>query len=457
MEFRLKSAFGNRPISAEMGNKQKLLLIFFFASLVLVLDFVQRQAPASNALDLLPASRFLKLAEEPTVYYVNQYRQKIPIPSAKVFLSYGAEWQDVETIEKAELDFYKNAEYIKLIGNARVYFLKDGVKRYLTQKAASALKILPEEVVAVNRTEFNAYASGETMEEEEASGLQTQKNTALLSEVEAQKCVPDESVGGEDGCKIFEALEKNDVSLCGQISSPEWKGKCYSSFIPDGADSLVNCSKLENGPEKNNCIQSMAIAKSDSALCSQIMDTEKAKVCESYVGVSSRQIGSCDRLAGDNGNACNFIFGTLNQDTASCEKISNPEMKNSCRESINQTLSINGVAGNKTFLTALAGAGRWLLPAKAQAQFGSILSRVVGGKFLAGLTFDIFTITITPPCMMVSVIGPRPGIFSWRGPRIYDNFFKTAWHSQTNMLGLASNVPTICPPTLNMFGSSLTP
>ncbi len=79
----------------------------------------------------------------------------------------------------------------------------------------------------------------------------------------------------------------------------------------------------------------------------------------------------------------------------------------------------------------------------------------VGGKFLPGLV-DIYT--PDPFCgLLVSVIGPRPGVFTFAPVRIYNYFPQAPWHVGLNMLGLSGPPLGVCPPPLFMFGSGLTP
>src|SRR3989344_906238 len=227
-------------------QRKAVFQIFLLAALFFVSDFFAHSGLTLNALDLMPASRLLKLADEPTVYYVNQKGLKLPIPSAEVFLSYDAKWEDIEVVSPEELNFYLAAEYIKLIGDAKVYQLKNGVKRYLTQSAASSLKIFPEEVIPVNKTEFNAYESGETLGEAEAIALREEKDAAKLLASQSQVCVPDENAGGENGCTIFKAVQTRDASQCGEITDEKWKAKCLASVIPESGDATTNCESIVN-------------------------------------------------------------------------------------------------------------------------------------------------------------------------------------------------------------------
>lgn len=110
-----------------------------------------------------PVSKYVKVEGNATVYWVTSWGAKMPVLSAQVFLSYGGRWEDVVTVSQEILDAYDDVEYIKLSGNARVYKIEGGVKRYLTPAAASRLNINPATVVTVNPTEFAAYRTGSTI------------------------------------------------------------------------------------------------------------------------------------------------------------------------------------------------------------------------------------------------------------------------------------------------------
>lgn len=107
----------------------------------------------------------------------------------------------------------------------------------------------------------------------------------------------------------------------------------------------------------------------------------------------------------------------------------------------------------KTLLVATAAVvSLAFAPKPAQALTPGIIP--VGGRFLPGL-FDIYTPSII--CgVQVAVAGPRPGVFTFVPVQVYRYFYMTPWHVGLNMVGNAALTPP-CPPSLYMFGSSLTP
>lgn len=103
------------------------------------------------------------------------------------------------------------------------------------------------------------------------------------------------------------------------------------------------------------------------------------------------------------------------------------------------------------FVFMLAGVVYTVTPSRVSALTAM---NPVGGRFLPGL-FDIFTPSLCG--LLVSVAGPKPGVFVWAPVMVYDEFYKTFNHVGTNMLGLSTPPLGICPPVLYIVGSSLIP
>lgn len=108
--------------------------------------------------------RYVRVAGDPTVYWVTPWNAKMPILSAEVFYSYGSKWEQVQTISQEALDDLDDVEYIKLKGNARVYKIDGAVKRYVYPVAAQRLNIDPAKVVTINETEFYSYRTGKAIQ-----------------------------------------------------------------------------------------------------------------------------------------------------------------------------------------------------------------------------------------------------------------------------------------------------
>ncbi len=304
-----------------------ILLAVLFTMIVAVHQTGARAAESNS--DDRSTGRILKSEQKPAVYFVSKAGFKLGFPNAKVFLSYGYKWADATSVPAEELNGYKQTEYIKQIGNAAVYKIENGQKRYLTQASAAALAIEPNSVIPVNKTEFKFYKSAATISEAEAKQIvESKKQTALQpgENFDPKKCTADARVGGVDGCIIYQALLENNVQLCEQAHEENWKAKCYGSFLLLSGDPLVNCSKLTNSAAKDICIQSIAFGKKDSSLCQKINSQDTRLQCGASIGVANKDITVCESLPDNQSqiskDACKFTFALLNNQQNVCDKIS---------------------------------------------------------------------------------------------------------------------------------------
>ncbi len=393
-------------------------------------------------------SRLLKTANNPTVYYVSPGGIKMPFPNTDIFLSYKNKWQDIKVVSEAEISIYPDVEYIKLGNRKKIYWLQNNVKRLIDDKLVKQKNITDEQVIVVNKKEFEFYKTGAVVATEEI--ISSQKNN---TETE-NKCVPNKEAGGDEGCKIFTALEHKDVTACFKITDETWQAKCFESFAVEDVSALNGCESLRNPELKNDCISQIALTTQNKILCEKLTDKNQKAFCESKIAIRQKEATACEQLvSGDSEvgkNYCWFIYGTINNSLTACEKIdSQSKYKNGCKEIINSKIAYQEYYKPKS-VSILAS----ILKIKsAEAQSVVTGEFPVGGKFLPG-AFDIYTPTPIPPCMLVTVIGPRPGTFNFFPTFIYDYFLMAPTHINLNMLGMARIFPP-CPPTLYLVGSGL--
>lgn len=399
----------------------------------------------------LTVSRLVKTENSSTVFYVNEYGLKIPFPTAEIFLSYKNKWQDIQIVSEAEIDFYKSAKYIRLVGSKKVYFLQNNLKQFVEEKFVKQIGIAEKNVIVVNKKEFNFYKIGKQASLVDLGGVQS-KIISLEN-----SCKSDQTTGGEAGCKIFTALEKQDINICFEIESEVWRAKCFESLSASTEKVLEACRSLQNKELKTNCISQVAFRNQNQNVCQILENKNEQDFCESKLAIKQKQTTACDKLIGGDSevgkNYCLFIFATVHSNSAVCEKIaSESKYKNSCTEIIYSKVAFREML--KPLRTSLFASLSKIKLAQAQT---SVLTGAipVGGKFLAG-AFDIYTPTPYPPCMLVTVVGPSPGIFNFLPTFIYDYFIEAPTHINLNMLGVARILPP-CPPTLYMLGSGLRP
>ncbi|PIS35461.1 MAG: hypothetical protein COT36_02290, partial [Parcubacteria group bacterium CG08_land_8_20_14_0_20_38_56] len=83
------------------------------------------------------------------------------VPNPEVFNSYNFSWGDIITVSPTELKEYGQANLIRGIGEAKVYLVENGKKRWVetaeifTKKSYDWLKI-----VEINEIELKAYPTG---------------------------------------------------------------------------------------------------------------------------------------------------------------------------------------------------------------------------------------------------------------------------------------------------------
>jgi hypothetical protein len=110
--------------------------------------------------------RLITLGESNTVFWVSSSNFKLPMLSEKVFKSYNNKWEDVARVEQDEFDYYPETRFIRLAGNGAIYFLDEaGMKRVIPTKIWNEAGIDAEEIIDVNKTEFNSYKTGAAIKE----------------------------------------------------------------------------------------------------------------------------------------------------------------------------------------------------------------------------------------------------------------------------------------------------
>jgi len=97
---------------------------------------------------------------DPKVYVVGKGLIR-HIPNPEVFSSYNFGWGDIVTVSPTELKEYGQANLIRGIGQARVYLIESGQKRWIETAEIFVKKGYDwVKIVEVNETELNAYPTG---------------------------------------------------------------------------------------------------------------------------------------------------------------------------------------------------------------------------------------------------------------------------------------------------------
>jgi len=102
----------------------------------------------------------IRIPDDPKVYVVGKGLVR-HIPNPEVFSSYGFNWGDIVTVSPAELKEYGQANLIRGIGEAKVYLVENGQKRWIeTAETFQKRGYDWSKITEVNNTEINAYPTG---------------------------------------------------------------------------------------------------------------------------------------------------------------------------------------------------------------------------------------------------------------------------------------------------------
>ncbi len=111
-----------------------------------------------------PRVALLRAEDEEEVYYLTPKGRTHHVPTAEVFKSYGNRFSDIYITSSEELDSYEESQLIARAGDARVYLVLYDSKSWIPDLATfHAHRFSFEDITVVNETEFNYYATSESL------------------------------------------------------------------------------------------------------------------------------------------------------------------------------------------------------------------------------------------------------------------------------------------------------
>lgn len=120
---------------------------------------------AKGELERHPRAKLLQVAGSEKVYYLTESGMKRHIPNPTVFASYGNKWDDIIIINQLELDTYPDSVLIRAQGDAKVYKLENGQKRWIkTLEAFNRHRFDWANVAPVNNVELDTYPTGSVIQ-----------------------------------------------------------------------------------------------------------------------------------------------------------------------------------------------------------------------------------------------------------------------------------------------------
>lgn len=107
--------------------------------------------------------RIIELENSTTPYWVSENNIKIAMWTDAVFLSYNNKKEDIQSVGQPEFDSYQNAQFIRLMGNSRIYLITGRTKKFIPSSIWNPAGIDPSQIIDVNKTDFNSYATGKNV------------------------------------------------------------------------------------------------------------------------------------------------------------------------------------------------------------------------------------------------------------------------------------------------------
>ncbi len=113
----------------------------------------------------IPRVRLVKTSTDATIYYITTTGLKRAFTNWKVFLSYGNDLRKIMVIEPRELNSIPNVRLIRLIGDSRVWYLQNGLKRQVKNlEVIKSYGLRADQIAPVNAIEFSSYPEGPLLE-----------------------------------------------------------------------------------------------------------------------------------------------------------------------------------------------------------------------------------------------------------------------------------------------------
>ncbi len=156
-----------KSLSKAKKSKKYRMLAFALAAkfllsvlVLIVISYLAINAQnAGAAYGLNPGIKQAKIADNPTVYYLDHARGlKKSYVSAKAFLAYGNKWSDIKVIGNAELDKWPEARLVKADNSQSVYYIANGQKALIQSEQQfidSGFKW--QDIITVSQADLDEY------------------------------------------------------------------------------------------------------------------------------------------------------------------------------------------------------------------------------------------------------------------------------------------------------------
>jgi len=151
--------------------------------------------------------------------------------------------------------------------------------------------------------------------------------------------VEPEKASAEDSALVMEGINSNDPSKCAQVSSDEYKTRCYNA-IARSTKNVDLCSKIPGETSEENCLKDLAESKGDIKVCDMIADKSEVADCYLEVAIDQKDVKICPKITEqEDRDNCYQYLGRVGDDRSVCDKIEkDPEGKDECLHDVSVRL-----------------------------------------------------------------------------------------------------------------------
>jgi len=142
-----------------MNNTLKLAKRLTIVAIVAATFLVFNAQNAQAAYGLNSGIKQVKIANNPTVYYLDHARGvKKAYVNAKAFLAYGNKWSDIKVISAAELNKWPEVKLVKAANSQAVYYISNGQKALIeSEQQFNNSGFKWPEVITISRADLAEY------------------------------------------------------------------------------------------------------------------------------------------------------------------------------------------------------------------------------------------------------------------------------------------------------------
>jgi len=125
------------------------------------------QTASTTLLNLKPQANLIKLADDPKVYVIDLNKiLRRHIPNPQVFESYSYDWNNIITVNQAELLAYSESFLVKTSDSPKVYQIKNNQRYYIPSiQDFEAQGFKWDQIMEVNQVEMASYQQGGVISE----------------------------------------------------------------------------------------------------------------------------------------------------------------------------------------------------------------------------------------------------------------------------------------------------